>query len=93
MLETMGAGLIPIVNYESSVDVDDFGILLKSASIEDIREGVRTIANMPAVELKRRAMRAWEKVQSTYTRENFADSYMALMQTILARHGKLPSSS
>jgi glycosyltransferase involved in cell wall biosynthesis len=93
VLETMGAGLIPIVNYESSVDVDDFGILLKSASIEDIREGVRTIANMPAVELKRRAMRAWEKVQSTYTRENFADSYMALMQTILARHGKLPSSS
>jgi glycosyltransferase involved in cell wall biosynthesis len=93
VLETMGAGVIPIVNYESSVDVDDFGILLKSASIEDIRDGVRTIANMPAVELKRRAMRAWEKVRSKYTRENFADSYKALMKTILVKHGKLPESS
>jgi glycosyltransferase involved in cell wall biosynthesis len=93
VLETMGAGVIPIVNYESSVDVDDFGILLKSASIEDIRDGVRAIANMPAVELKRRAMRAWEKVRSKYTRENFADSYKALMKTILVKHGKLPESS
>jgi glycosyltransferase involved in cell wall biosynthesis len=93
VLETMGAGLIPIVNYESSVDVDDFGLLLKSASIEDIREGVRTIATMPAVELKRRARKAWQKVQSTYTREHFADSYMALMKTILSRHGKLSESS
>ena len=93
VLETMGAGLIPIVNYESSVDVDDFGLLLKSASIDDIREGVRTVANMPAVELKRRAMRAWEKVRSTYTREKFADSYMALMKTILTKHDKLARSS
>jgi hypothetical protein len=48
---------------------------------------------MPAVELKRRAMRAWEKVRSTYTRENFADSYLALMKTILAKHGKVAGSS
>jgi glycosyltransferase involved in cell wall biosynthesis len=93
VLETMGAGLIPIVNYESSVDVDDFGVLLKSSAIEDIKEGVRSIACMPSVELKRRSIRAWEKVRSTYTRENFADSYMALMKTILARHGKLPGLS
>jgi glycosyltransferase involved in cell wall biosynthesis len=93
VLETMGAGLIPIVNYESSVDVEDFGVLLKSASIDDIRDGVRTIANMPAVELQRRSMRAWEKVRTTYTREKFADSYMALMKRILTKHGKLPESS
>lgn len=89
VLETMGAGVIPIVNYESSVDVDDFGVLLKSASIEDIREGIRTLATMPAVELKRRAKKAWEKVQSSYTRERFAESYEALIKEILAKHGKI----
>ena len=89
VLETMGAGVIPIVNYESSVDVDDFGVLLKGASIEDIREGIRTIATMPAVELKRRARKAWEKVQSSYTRDNFAQSYETLIKGILAKHGKI----
>ncbi len=93
VLETMGAGIIPIVNYESSVDVDDFGILLKSASIEDIKEGVRTIATMPTAELKRRAKKAWDKVQANYTRERFAESYKALLAMLLARHGKFPESA
>lgn len=93
VLETMGAGLIPIVNCESSVDVDDFGVLLKSASIDDIREGVRTIGTMPAVEVKRRAMRAWEKVQTHYTREKFAESYNAVITMILARHGQISELS
>ena len=89
VLETMGAGVIPIVNYESSVDVDDFGILLKSASIENIREGIRTLATMPAVELKRRAQKAWEKVQTSYTLERFAESYEALIKGILVKHRKI----
>jgi glycosyltransferase involved in cell wall biosynthesis len=88
VLETMGAGVIPIVNYESSVDVDDFGILLKSASIEDIREGIRMVGTMPVDELKRRARKAWQKVQTCYTRERFAESYRALLTTLLERHSK-----
>lgn len=90
VLETMGAGVIPIVNYESSVDVDDFGVLLKSASIVDIQEGVRTVAMLPASELSRRAMKAWDKVRANYTREKFAESYRALIEMILGKHGKLP---
>jgi glycosyltransferase involved in cell wall biosynthesis len=93
VLETMGAGVIPVVNYESSVDVDDFGILLKSASIEDIKEGVRMVGAMPADELKRRARKAWEKVQNCYTRERFAESYRALLTTLLERHGKSSDST
>ena len=93
VLETMGAGVIPVVNYESSVDVDDFGILLKSASIEDIKEGVRMVGAMPADELKRRARKAWKKVQNCYTRERFAESYRALLTTLLERHGKSSDST
>jgi glycosyltransferase involved in cell wall biosynthesis len=88
VLETMGAGVIPIVNWESSVDVDDFGILLKSPSVADIKEGVQTVANLPVSELKRRAMKAWQKVQTSYTREKFAESYRELVQAILAKHGR-----
>lgn len=88
VLETMGAGVIPIVNWESSVDVDDFGILLKSSSVADIKDGVQTVANLPTSELKRRAMKAWHKVQTSYTLEKFGESYRELVQAILAKHGK-----
>jgi glycosyltransferase involved in cell wall biosynthesis len=86
VLETMHMGLIPLVSYETSVDVHDFGVMLKSASIEDIQDGVRIIAEMPAVELERRARKAWGFARENHTRNKFAEAYRKTVETIIARH-------
>ncbi len=88
VLETMAAGLIPIVTYEASVDVEDFGILLRGATVEDIVSGVRSVASVSASEMRRRAKKAWEYAHTNNTPEAFAKTYRATMEMILAKHGK-----
>lgn len=87
VIETMHAGLIPIVSYESSVDVWDFGIMLKSASIEDIQAAVRTIADMPVSELESRSRQAWAFARENHTREKFGQAFRKTLNTILATSG------
>lgn len=83
VIDTMHAGLIPIVSYESAVDVHDFGLLLKTSTIDDIQDAVKTIADLPASELERRARKAWEHARANHTRERFAEEYRSTIKTIL----------
>lgn len=89
VLETMAGGVLPIVTYETSVDVEDYGIFLKNSSVEEIKDGVKKLAAMPATELKRRARKAWEKIYAHHTRVRFAEAYRALIEMLLMKHGKL----
>jgi glycosyltransferase involved in cell wall biosynthesis len=82
------AGLIPIVNYESGVDVDDFGVMLKSCSVEDIKQAVRATASLPVAELKGMARRAWESVRKYHTRERWAEEYRNAIMTIMQLRSK-----
>lgn len=88
VLETMAGGLIPLVTYEASVDVEEFGVMLQEASVDKIREGVRAIASMSTKELQRRAKKAWQCVHANNTSENFAKVYRATVEMILAKHGR-----
>lgn len=54
VIDTMHAGLISIVNYESGVDFDGFAVPLKQSTVEEIKEAVRMVSDMPAGELVRR---------------------------------------
>lgn len=84
VLTCMHAGLIPIVSYESSVDIDvDFGITLKTSSVEEIKDSVQRIANLPAEELKRMARRAWEFARANHTQERFAEEYRKAIELLL----------
>lgn len=82
------AGLIPIVTRETSVDVHDFGFLLKGATPADVQDAVRRVAGLPSGELEARARRAWQYAQSTHTREHFAREYRRVIEQILSEHGK-----
>jgi glycosyltransferase involved in cell wall biosynthesis len=83
VLACMHAGLIPIVSYESSVDIDDdFGLTLKTSSIEEIKDAVQRIANLPAEELQRMARRAWEFARANHTQERFAEEYRKAVESI-----------
>jgi len=79
----MHAGLIPIVTREASIDVDDFGFLLKSSSISDIRSGVQEVASLPATEVEARSRRAWETARAKHTRERFAAVYRDVLDRVL----------
>lgn len=88
VLETMAAGVIPVVSYESSIDVEDFGFLLGDVSIETIMRQVREIVGMPVDELCRRAKKAWEAAHNNHTPEKFEHAYRATVEMILAKHGR-----
>jgi glycosyltransferase involved in cell wall biosynthesis len=77
------AGLIPIISYESGVDVAGFGTILRESSIEELKVAVRTIASLPGEELARRSRLAWEYARATHTREAFAQEYRKIISTII----------
>lgn len=82
-INCMHAGLIPIVSYESSVDVEDFGIILKDSSIEEIIDSIQMISSLPAEKLKLMSRKAWEFVRAHHTRERFDEEYKKTISIIL----------
>ena len=83
----MHAGLIPILSYESGVDVDEFGFLLEDGSVEKIRDSIRMVASLSAQALKERARQAWEFARANHTREKFAEEYRKLVDRIISTYG------
>ncbi len=84
----MHAGLIPIVSYESSVDVMDFGLILKDSSIEQIKNSIKEISSSSSEELQIRARKAWEFARKNHTREKFAEAYENFVNNILRVNGR-----
>ncbi len=80
----MHAGLIPIVSYESAVDVHDFGFMLRDCSIAKIRSVIRHVAALSQNELEDRARKAWKFARRYYTRENFAREYRRVILEIIS---------
>jgi glycosyltransferase involved in cell wall biosynthesis len=91
----MHAGLIPIVSYESSVDVSpDSGIILRKSSIEEIRDAVRSIAGLPASRLREMARCTWEIARAEYSPERFVEEYKRVVsQVMTARTNSVPAGT
>lgn len=86
VITCMQAGLIPIVSYESNVEVDGMGFKLKDCSIEEIRNSIRMVSAMPVRELELRARKTWEYARAYHTRERFAEDYRRIVKKITAIH-------
>lgn len=80
------AGLIPIVSYESGVDVDDFGVILNDCSINEIKNSIRMVSNLTAQELKQMARKVWEYARANHTREKYAERYRIIIEEIIKNH-------
>lgn len=84
VLTCLHAGLIPIISYESGVDMGkDAGIVLDDCSVEAIREAVRQMATASTQELKQRSRKAWEFARANHTMENFQNQYRKIVEKIL----------
>lgn len=83
---TMHAGLIPIVSFESGVDVNGFGVILKENTLEEIKNAVAQISNTETPTLKRRSVTSWEYTNTHHTRETFTRTYGAFVDMLGARY-------
>jgi glycosyltransferase involved in cell wall biosynthesis len=89
VINCMHAGLIPIVSYEASVDVEeDYGVLLKESSIQEIKSAVQNLSKLPTKKLKEMARKSWEVVRENHTKEKFAQNYRKTIETILKNHSQ-----
>jgi glycosyltransferase involved in cell wall biosynthesis len=79
-------GLIPIVSRHSAGDVEDFGITLEECTIEEIKQSVRYIAQLPEETLKEISYKAWSHANNNYTREQFSKSYQQFVDEIITQH-------
>jgi glycosyltransferase involved in cell wall biosynthesis len=78
------AGLIPVLSYESGVDVGDFGIILNDCSMEEIKRSIQRISGLAAEDLKCMAQRTWEFARVHHTREKFSIEYQHFVKSILS---------
>jgi len=84
----MHAGLIPLVSYESSVDVEDFGVMFKDNSVNTIQNTVQMVSNLPSDRLRQMARKAWEFARTNHTKEKFAGDYKKLVVNVLKNAGR-----
>ncbi len=80
----MHAGLIPLVSYESGVDVGDFGFTLMDCSIANVVKFIKQITTLSEGNLKERSRRSWEYSRKHYTRENFAAEFRRVILDIIS---------
>ncbi len=93
VITCMHTGLIPIVNYETSVDVyEDFGMSLKNSSIPEIQAAVRRISNFSVEDLRSMSRKAWEHVRANHTKENFAKAHRNAIEQIIKHHAQKKQS-
>jgi len=82
-LTCMHAGLIPIVTYETSIDVDDFGVVLRESTVEEIKSTIKDLSALPKQVLQKRARLAWEFARRNHTRERFADIFRKTINKVI----------
>jgi len=81
----MRKSLIPVVTYETDLDLDDFGYLIKNISIEALKFQLRKISRIPREEFIRRSIKSYF-ASFNYTQAKFSESFeKALIDVLLKR--------
>ena len=82
VIHCMHAGMVPICTREASVDLMDFGILIKESTVEAVQAACREFASMTDYDVKTRAHKSYDHVRRVHTREQFAKNYRAFAAEI-----------
>jgi hypothetical protein len=67
------------------VDVEDFGFILRSCRVDEIKKTIQCIATLPAEELENRSRETWEHARCHHTQENFAREYRRMISEIMSQ--------
>jgi len=83
VIHCMHAGMVPVCTRETSVDLMDFGVLIKEGSVEAVQTACRDFAAMTDQEVEIRALKSYEHARRVHTREQFAKNYRAFALDII----------
>jgi glycosyltransferase involved in cell wall biosynthesis len=83
----MQAGLIPLVSYQSGVDVEPrFGRILDDCTVDGIRAAVRSLSARSPGDLEGMACAAWDEARQRYTRAEYARRFREVVAHVLERY-------
>lgn len=82
VIHCMHAGMVPICTREASVDLGDFGVMIKEGSVQAVKEACRAFASMDPEEVELRARKSYEYVRQFHTRDQFAKNYRAFAREL-----------
>lgn len=83
VVSCMHAGLIPIVSYESGVNVGPSGTILEENTVTEIQKQVLYISNLDNETLLKKTKAIWTLARETYTREAFSKAYEDFVDKVL----------
>ncbi len=85
VLVCMHAGLVPVISYETGIDIDkEVGVTLMDSTVDEIKGAVLNLAEKPPQELKAMARRTWELARSNYTRERFSEVFREIIRNFIS---------
>lgn len=83
VITTMQAGVIPVISRETGVDVDGFGMITATCSVDDIVEAVETISQLPSARLEEMARAARDRVLHHHRPRHFLDQYRGVISRFI----------
>ena len=86
VITCMQAGLIPLVSYESGVDVNDFGVILQNCSVSCVKETAKSISALPKNILERMSKNAWMYARENHTAQAYQTKFREAISDIMSRH-------
>jgi len=84
VIHCMHAGMVPLCTYEASVDLNDFGMLIKNGTVEAVMETARAFAALSDQEVEQRAKASYEHVRKFHTRDQFQKNYREFAARLLS---------
>ena len=87
VVQCLHAGLIPVISYQSGIDVGDFGFTLQDSTIQEVKSVIMQLSNMPEKDLQSMSRKSWEYARSYHTREKFTLSYSEFASDLLRPGG------
>ena len=88
IIECMAHGLIPILSREANIDIEDFGILLKDNTIEEIIDVVEDVSQKSAEWCKERARLVVKEINENYTEDKFLQNMKRAIWTVMQKKDK-----
>lgn len=79
----MHAGLIPILSYEASVDIQDTGFILENCSVKSIQKTIKYVSELEDTALEAISKNAWHFARDHHTKETFAREYKNFVEKTL----------
>ena len=87
VITCLQAGIIPLISYESGVNVEDFGIILMDCTHAEIEGAIKKISSKSNQELKEMSRKAREYARLNHTKEKYLEEFGKIV-TKLGCEGK-----